>query len=102
MQAFEIPTTPTPQEFAITLGGVQYRVTLKWNVASNAWVIDFADTNGVPILAGVPLVTGVDLLEPYAYLNFGGKLYALTDNDADAPPTFVNLGVAGRLYWVTE
>lgn len=99
---YEIPTSPNPQTFSITLNGILYRVTLRWNSIAQLWFIDFADAAGSAILAGVPVVTGADLLAQYAYLNFGGKLFALTDNAPDLPPTFTNLGRIGHLYWVTQ
>ena len=46
----------------------------------------------------MPLVAGCDLLEPYAYLNFGGELRL----DGDAPPSLDTLGVDVRLIFVTE
>jgi hypothetical protein len=97
---FEIPTSPTPQSFAITLSGVQYRVTLRWNPIAQLWFIDFADVAGNALLLGVPVVTGADLLAQYAYLNFGGALFAMTDDAPDLPPGFTNLGKTGHLYWI--
>lgn len=99
---FEIPTSPTPQTFSITLSGVQYRVTLKWNASAQLWVIDIADSNNVVIVAGVHVVTGADLLAQYEYLGFGGKLFAMTDSDPDLPPGFSDLGKNGHLYWVAQ
>lgn len=97
---FEIPLSPTPQTFSLALGGTTYKVTVRWNVTASAWVLDLAQANGAAILSGVPLVTGVDLLSPYPYLNFGGALYAGNDHEVDAPPGFDDLGVTSHLYWV--
>lgn len=97
---YEIPLSASPQTFSISLNKVDYNITLEWCDPSNAWKIDIADVNNVKILSGIPLVTGVDLLEPYAYLNFGGQLIVQTDHDTDAVPTFENLGANGHLYWV--
>lgn len=101
MSTYEIPLTPTPQTFSISLSGVDYLVTVRWNVAAAAWCADLASVDGAAILAGVPLVTGADLLAQYGYLGLGGALVAQSDNDPDAVPTFDGLGVNGRLYWVT-
>jgi hypothetical protein len=100
MSVFEIPLSPAPQTFSISLSGVDYQLTVRWNVVAAAWTLDVADTAGEPIVVGIPIVTGVDLLEQYAYLNLGGKLIAQSDNTPDAVPTFANLGAGGRLYWV--
>jgi hypothetical protein len=92
----------TPQTFPITLGGVQYELTLIYrNVSQGGWVLDIADQNSNPILQGIPLVTGVNLLEQYDYLEFGGQLWVQTSSDPDAVPTFQNLGEDGQIYWVT-
>jgi hypothetical protein len=98
---FLIPLQPTNQVFTITLGGVQYQFTVKWNDANQAWTLDIADATGAnPIVSGIPIVTGADLLAPYGYLNFGGQLIAQTTNDTNAVPTLANLGSAGNLYFV--
>ena len=103
MNVQEIPLTPEPQTFSVTLANVEYKCTVQWRaVDMGGWVLDLADTDGNPILCGVPLVTGVDLLAQYAYLDFGGQLRVQTDNDPDVVPTFENLGVTSHLYFVTE
>jgi hypothetical protein len=99
----EIPLTPTPQTFGITLSGIAYRMKLIWREAGGAgWVLDIADGNGIAIVCGIPLVTGVDLLAAYPDKGFGGQLRVLTDGGADAAPTFANLGVTSHLYWLTQ
>jgi hypothetical protein len=97
----EIPLSPDNQIFSIDLAGVTYRLTVLWNTPAAVWVLDIADILDNPILQGIPLVTGVDLLSPYPYLNFGGKLIAQTDNVPDVPPTYNDLGITGHLYFVT-
>lgn len=98
--AYEIPLQPTPQTLTVTLVGVQYQFTVKWNEPNLSWVLDIADSNSVAIVNGIPLVTGEDLLGQLGYLDIGGSLYAQTDNDTNAVPTFVNLGTQGHLYFV--
>lgn len=103
MANFEIPLTPQPQTFTIALSGVDYRLTVQWrNAEQGGWVLDIADTSNNPIIEGIPLVTGVDLLEQYAYLGLGGVLWCQTTADPDAVPTFDNLGSGSHLYWFTE
>lgn len=101
MADFEIPLSPNPQTFRIVLAGVSYQVRLVWNSVSESWVINLASSLGVDILAGIPLVTGVDLLAPYGYLNLGGSLTVETDGDLLQPPTRDNLGTSGKLYFTT-
>jgi hypothetical protein len=98
----EIPLVAASQTFDISLANVVYKMTLVWRAApEGGWVLDIADSDSVPILAGIPLVTGADLLAQYAYLGFGGELIVQTDHDVDAVPTFENLGDTSHLYFVT-
>ena len=97
----EISLTPVAQTFTITLAGTAYQMTLIWRNACG-WVLDIADISGNPIVRGIVLVTGCDLLGPYTDLDFGGQLFVQTDGGVDAPPTYTNLGIASHLYWLTE
>lgn len=100
---FEIPLTPTPQRFGITLGGVDYVLTVYWAaVEDGGWVLNIADASGRPIISGIKLVTGANLLAGYAYLGFTGTLAVQTDHDTDALPTFDNLGLTSHLYFVPK
>lgn len=100
LTAYQIPLQPNPQILSITLAGVQYQITVWWNNACQSWMIDIADANGNPILGSIPMVTGADLLEQFSYLNFGGELIAVTENNPDTPPSFNNLGTTGNLYFL--
>lgn len=102
MTPYEIPLSAEPQTFLITLVGVTYRLTIRWCGAANCWVLDIADLQDVPILAGLPLVTGTDLLGPYEYIGIGGRLEVQSLGDINAPPTFDNLGQNGLLFFITE
>ncbi|MEE3504830.1 hypothetical protein QN399_00885 [Pseudomonas sp. 10C3] len=103
MANFEIPMTPTPQTFVVSLSGVSYRLTAQWRNSEGAgWVLDIADNSGTPIIQGIPLVTGINLLDQYDYLGLGGVLWCQTTADPDAVPTFTNLGIDSHLYWFTE
>ena len=101
MATYEIPLTPEAQTFQILLGTVEYSIYMYWNQFSNSWTIDILDVNSVPIVTGIPVVGNTNLLSPYGYLNFGGQLIAQTDNDPDTPPTYVDLGSTGHIYFVT-
>src|ERR1700719_665867 len=96
-----IPLQPTNQKLQITLAGTVYTLTVRWNDMNGAWTLDMADASQNPIISGIPVVTGEDLLAPYGYLNFGGQLIAQTTNDTNAVPTMANLGTTGNLYFVT-
>ena len=75
-------------------------MTVAWRTEGGAgWVLDIADTNGVPSVMGIPLTTGTDLLAPYRHIGIPGGLWVRTDGDIAAVPTFANLGAASHLYW---
>jgi len=103
LQVFEVPLSPQPQQFQITLGGNQLNLTFLYRDAPmGGWTVDILNNAYAPIVCGVPLVTGTDLLAQYGYLEFGGQLWVTSDGDPDAVPTFFNLGAipGGHLYWI--
>ena len=103
MANFEIPLSPEGQRFSITLSGVEYQLRVQWrNAMDSGWVLDIADAGGTPIINGIPLVTGCNLLAAYAHLGFTAVLWVQTTADPDAVPTFENLGIGSHLYWWTE
>lgn len=99
MPVQEIPLSASPQTFRIRLGTQDYRFTLLYRGVE--WVLDIFDTSENPLVCGIPLVTGIDLLAQYGYLGFEGGLIVLSDGDQDAIPTFDNLGTTSHLYFVT-
>lgn len=98
---YEIPLSPQPQTFQIALVGTTYGFLVQWNVANASWVIDISDASGNPIVSGIPMVTGCDLLDQFGYLSFGFALVAQTDNAPDTVPAFDNLGTTAHLYAIT-
>lgn len=92
MARYLIPLTAEPQSFTIALGGREYRLTLRWGTApEGGWLLDVAEAEGGTILvAGMALVTGVDLLAAHAHLGFGGMLWVYSPDDL--PPSEADLG----------
>jgi hypothetical protein len=100
MTPFEIPLSPQAQFFQIEFGGVTYQLRAAWCDPGECWVLDINEPDGTPVLSGVPLVTGADLLDQFAYLGIGGQLIVQTDHDINAVPTDTNLGSTGHVYFV--
>jgi hypothetical protein len=105
----EIPLTAASQYFQCPINGTVYQFNLIWRApvwapTSGIWVIDISDpTTGDPIVQGIPLVPGSNLLKPYQYLSIGGgnaELWVVSDGDASIPPTMTNLGSTSHLYLV--
>lgn len=99
--AFEIPLSPQAQSKQIALAGITYGLTVTWCGPAACWTLAIDDVDGNRLVGGVPLITGADLLEQYAYLGIGGSLICQTDTDALAVPTYDNLGVTAHLYFIT-
>lgn len=100
MIPYEIPLTPQPQRFLISLGGVDYELTVSWCGPASAWTLDIRSADGSDIVVGISMVTGVDLLGQYKHLGLPGQLVAQSDVDLDRVPDFGSLGVSGHLYFL--
>ncbi len=97
---YEIPFQPVDQKFNVTLGGVFYHMRLMWDdQGDGAWILDINDQTDTPLIHGIPLVGGADLLGQYGYMKFGGYLYCVTDGQPYVPPTKDNLGKNSHLVW---
>jgi hypothetical protein len=100
---YRIPLVAIPQRFAIELNTHPLVMLCRWNGESPAWELSLYDGNtGAPLFESLSLVTGTNLLAPYAYLGLGGSLIVFTDGELSAVPTETNLGTEGNLYFVTE
>ncbi len=102
MNWFLIPLQAVAQSFQITLAGVTYLLTVKWNDSPDAgWEFDLTDVDTkTPLVAGLPLITGANCLSGLDYLGIGGMFIVLTNGNPDAVPTFENLGTDSNLYFV--
>ncbi len=105
MALYEIPLTPEPQAFGITLAGRELRLVFRWAESPAAgmpggWLLDIFDQpdDVTALVCGIPLVAGCDLLAPYGYLELGGALYV----SGDLPPALDNLGEGVQLLFETE
>ena len=101
MAIYEIPLVPGPQTLTVAFPNGTAQLRLVYANAANgegSWLLDVATSAGTPIVCGIPLVTGADLLAQFAYLNIGVVMFCETDGDLSLPPTFDTLGVTARLY----
>lgn len=89
-----------PQKLSIVLSATRFNLRVYWNDPNQCWNLDISDASNNAILQGIPLITGANLLSQYAYLGIPGKLIVQTTNNADAVPTFTNLGNTGNLYYL--
>lgn len=104
MNIFLIPLVNIPQTFDITLAGTTYTLTCKWNdTTEGVWLLDIADSiSDTMLIAGIPIVPGVDLLSGLEYLGINGSFYVSTTGNPYALPTIDNLGTDANLYFETS
>jgi hypothetical protein len=102
MNVYEIPVVGSrPTSFPISLAGSLYIWRLYWNVPAQCWIVNIADQSANPLISGIPLVTGANLLEQYGYTALGrATLFVLSDHQPQAVPDFTNLGTTGHLYYL--
>ncbi len=103
MTSYEIPLAGMPETFAIPLNGTTYRLTVQYRDAElGGWFLDIADATGSPIVSGIALVTGANLLDQYCQETIAGgaALYVINVAGGDDAPAFGNLGTDTRLVMV--
>ena len=102
MAVFEIPLGPAQRTLSIAMLGVTYGLRTTYaDAPEGGWFLDIADAKGAPILCGLALVPGTNLLTQYAYLGLGVGLWVF--GDAGAPPlSYDNLGTSWHLIYSTD
>lgn len=96
-----IPLVNIAQTFQINLAGLDYTLTVKWNDIGQTWIMDIADGSQNMLAAGLPFVTGADILEGLQYLGIDGSLFIYTNGQEYEVPTLTNLGSGSNLYFQT-
>lgn len=96
----EIPLTADNQQFSINIAGATYRISITWRDVY--WIMDLQNDRAEPVISGIPLVTGADLLAQYSYMGLGFKLVVACDASAQDYPTKTDLGGRSHLLISTE
>lgn len=107
-----IPLSNYPdQTFRITLEGVTFTARAWWSAFDDAakdlvgdgiegqWYLDLISTDQSIVLYGMALVTGCDLLEPYAFGGLGG-MWIIDTEGKSRDLTLDALGVTHQLIYV--
>ena len=96
----QLPLQAGPQTYDIVLNGVDYELTFTYHDAPDlGWTLDIAFADGSPIIAGIPLVCGCDLLAQYQHLNLNGALIVFNANQI--APSYADMGKSLVLLYVT-
>jgi hypothetical protein len=97
---FELPVRPEPFfTFSTTLDLKQVNLTFRWNVTLQQWFFDLDSPELDEAVHGVPVVTGVDLLAPYAIRELG-QLWVIDGRDLGQDPDFDDFGGRWTLMFV--
>lgn len=102
MNIYKIPLDGVNQIFDIDLAGTAYKMRLYFNSAMDCWIFDLMDNDGNNITQHQPLISGVNILDQYAYLNIKGIFVVYTEGDANAIPNEDDLGDISNLYFITN
>jgi hypothetical protein len=100
MPVYEIPLTNQNQTLQTSLLGVTYTLTVRWNALAGLWYLDINDVNNKPLLNGLPMTAGVNLLKQFGYLGLGGALVALNGNYPTLPIGYDDLGQTSFLLFI--
>lgn len=99
---YQVPVTnDAAQKFVTQLGDSKFEFDIQWNDRSGLFSLTLTNDDTKQIyFQGVPMVLGVDLLEPYNYAIGSLVLYDTTNRSIDA--NLDNLGDSVLLFWFTE
>lgn len=94
-----LPTSNDPaQSFVTQLGSVKYQFDICWNDRAGVWNMDMTiASTQTPILQGVPLLLGADLLADYN-LNMGSMI-VVDEMGTSTDATVDDLGNRINVYW---
>ncbi|AWQ18481.1 hypothetical protein C1N63_06375 [Pantoea ananatis] len=96
----EVLLSPDNQQFSLAVKGNTFSFRVLWR--DICWMLDISDNTGAIIIAGIPLVTGTDLMEPFNHLGLGFSLLVVCDVPGQDYPTETDLGSRSHLYIITE
>lgn len=91
-------------EFKTELSGVTYTFHFRYNTRSACWVMDLSTAVGDPILTGIAVRLGIDLLSQFEDDRLPpGRLFAINYNDEYAEAGINNFGTdVAIVYQETE
>ena len=94
------------QTYSVTIPGenrnITFIVTQSWNAQANYWVMGIYDKTVAPIVLGIPMLCGHDLLGQYAYLDIGSLYVENIGDPSIEEPDSENIGQNFELRWVLE
>ncbi len=102
MNAFEIPISPLiNQSFSIMFRvNAYYWLRLYWVEANEAgWTLDIGLSATEPLVCGIPVLPGRNLLDDYPELHLPLIIFIDTPGNQKKAPAFEDLGIMTKLYY---
>jgi hypothetical protein len=101
MAVFEFPLSPSAQQMTVPIGARELTFRFAWSDSpAGGWFVDISSIDGTPLVRGLPLTAGENVLQQFNYLGIGGAIHVQTDVDPLVEPTYDNLGLNGRVFLV--
>lgn len=103
MATQELPVrSDLPQhEFQIDLEGTIFTITIRFNERKARWVMDIGDSNGTSILAGIVLLTDVNITDQYVGDNLPpGRFFVVDETGEGKNPGINDLGNDVKLFYL--
>ena len=102
-QLIPLDTSPNQQwQVSVSINGVvsTFNVTISYNEVAQLQEMSIYDANFNPLVTSLPLVTGLNLLAQFGYLNIG-SIAILNVSGVDPPdyPNDANLGTSFVMVW---
>lgn len=92
-------------EQRVSLGGVLYTFSLKFNVRNKAWYLSIFDSSGNnPLIKGIKIMPNQNLTGRYINSGIVGNVWCVRVKSDDSPINVNNLGSDGvyRLVWLSD
>lgn len=90
-------------DMSVTLDGVLYYLSFEWNERGSFWTMTIADQNQVILVAGVRMVTNIDLLLRHKNIGLPKGVFILLDTSGkNQDPAADNFGSTVLLFYREE
>ena len=102
MTFFTIPVGNTLPwyKFKITLSGVIFTLSFRYNTRSSRWVMDILDPSGNQILCGLPVLIQRNVTSQYPTLAIPEGVFFSTDDTGNGlQPTIYSFGTDHTLWY---
>ena len=102
MAVREIPIEPSKQFlFTVNLDGYDVELSFRWNLTAQYWTFNLNGQALTDEVNGAAVVTGLNLLQPYAIRELG-ELWCIDGMDKGEDPDFDNFGSRWSLLYIEK